>query len=115
MGGEGRRWDDDDTALFVEDLWKASLDAHLILNARLEVSQEGPRFVILDLAELHRAPAEMVVQLRGKDGRRAALVLRALVSYNQKSERTRRGLSVVPFSSRDSLHPENRHFAESAR
>lgn len=70
----------------MEGLWKASFDAHLILNAGFEVSQEDDRFVILDLAELHWATTEIVIQLRGKDGRRATLVLRALISYKKKRE-----------------------------
>lgn len=56
---------------------------HLVRDARLEVAQEGVGFAVLQLPELHRLTTQEVVQLSGKDGCRAALVLRALVTWKE--------------------------------
>lgn len=44
-------------------------------DALLEVAAEGVGLVVLDLPVLHRAAPQVVIQLRGVDGRAALLVL----------------------------------------
>lgn len=53
---------------------------HLVLEARLEVAQEGGRLEALDLTVLHGPAVQVVIQLHGEDGRCPALVLAALIA-----------------------------------
>lgn len=55
-------------------------EAHLIPDSFLEVADESFGFIVLHLPELHRPSAQVVVQLHGEDGRRSALILRALLT-----------------------------------
>lgn len=57
-----------------------SVIPYLVLDARLEVSQEGDRLIVLDLSELYRASAQEIIQLGAKDGRRTHLILRTFIS-----------------------------------
>lgn len=61
-------------------------EADLVLDARLKVAQEGDGLVVLDLSELDRPSAQEVIQLRGKDGRRSALILRTLITWREERE-----------------------------
>ena len=54
--------------------------SHLVLNARLEVTQEGDRLIVLDFAILNRRAAQKVIQLGGKDGGSSHLILGALAA-----------------------------------
>lgn len=53
---------------------------HLVLEARLEVAEEGGRLEALDLPVLHGPAVQVVVQLHGEDGSRPALVLAAFIA-----------------------------------
>lgn len=54
--------------------------AHLVLEAGLEVAEEGGRLEALDLPVLHGPAVQVVVQLHGEDGGRPALVLAAFIA-----------------------------------
>lgn len=56
---------------------------YLILDARLEVAQEGERLVVLDLAELNGTTSEKVIQLCGKDSRSSTFILRTLIPWKR--------------------------------
>lgn len=49
--------------------------AHLVLDSRLEVSQKGVGFSVLQLPVLHRPTTQEVIQLRGKDSDGSAFIL----------------------------------------
>lgn len=53
---------------------------HLVLEAGLEVAEEGGRLEALDLAVLHSPAVQVVVQLHGEDGGCPALVLAAFIA-----------------------------------
>ena len=53
---------------------------HLVLEAGLEVAQEGGRLEALDLTVLHGPAVQVVVQLHREDGSGPALVLAALLA-----------------------------------
>lgn len=53
---------------------------NLVFDSRLEISQEGERLIVLDLAELNWATAQGVIQLGGKDGSSATLILGAFIT-----------------------------------
>lgn len=54
---------------------------YLVLEARLEVAQEGGRLEALDLTVLHSPAIQVVIQLHGEDGGSPALVLAALIAW----------------------------------
>lgn len=61
-------------------------EAHLVLDSWLEVPQKGVGFVVLHLPVLHRATAQEIIQLRGKDGSRSTLILRTLVPCRKRDK-----------------------------
>lgn len=64
---------------------------HLVLEAGLEVAEEGGRLEALDLAVLHSPAVQVVVQLHGEDGGCPALVLAAFIACG-----TSEGMSLAP-------------------
>lgn len=58
---------------------------YLVLEARLEVAQEGGRLEALDLTVLHGPAIQVVIQLHGEDGGSPALVLAALIAWGCQS------------------------------
>lgn len=78
-------------------------EAHLILDSFLEVAEESFGFIVLHLPELHRPAAQVVVQVHGEDGRRAALILRTLLTCRRETSAIKpRGSEQV--SSRKGTH-----------
>lgn len=64
---------------------------HLVPDAFLKVPQESTGLALLHLPELHRRPAQEVIQLYGEDGCRPALILRALVPCRTETFSVRLG------------------------
>lgn len=78
-------------------------DAHLVLDAFLKVPQESAGLTLLHLPELHRRPAQEVIQLYGEDSCRPTLILRALAPCRTETFSVRLSPFLISFHSLISL------------